>query len=476
MFFLHYISIVLTSCDEATSQNEDTALIQEVNPDLDAQDTEPVPIVGELPIFGDKEIWVDALIDEASTPYHISGTRLLLHTNREAFLFDEATDTTTSLGNFDQIEGVQLDVQRSMILLDGTAFVFDGAWLEESPLNDVLPIPIETVEGHRDNLWFQGAGQLYRYHEGTLQSIATENHTHLFSYGGPNSSAIATPQLRILDTSSSAIEIIDYRNDLLPTSMTYDSSGIFWVSDGSSLLYQRDTNRRWSAVEATSPILKIQSNPQHPNLWIHTEEMDLLHQNGRFLRVDLPKGAWHDVDEYGRLLIQTEDGVQRISSSRTVAVDGVMHNEILDGQITLTFVPSTEDSLESFHAWIDQQALSIDEKNQSTIDSNDLSSGAHTLRILAVGPEGEHVTEIPFYVGALPDVKWQDGIDPLTQAHCNDCHGEGSFLPLNTASLWQENIEIILSEVINNEMPKGGPYLNADEIQLIRGWKNGGFQ
>ena len=137
MFFLHYISIVLTSCDEATSQNEDTALIQEVNPDLDAQDIEPVPIVGELPIFGDKEIWVDALIDEESTPYRISGTRLLLHTDGEALLFDEATDTITSLGTFDQIEGVQLDVQRSMILLDGTAFVFDGTWLEESPLNDI---------------------------------------------------------------------------------------------------------------------------------------------------------------------------------------------------------------------------------------------------------------------------------------------------------------------------------------------------
>ena len=102
MFFLHYISIVLTSCDEATSQNEDTALIQEVNPELDTQDAEPVPIIGELPIFGDKEIWVNTLIDEESTPYRISGTRLLLHTDGEALLFDEATDTTTSLGTFDQ--------------------------------------------------------------------------------------------------------------------------------------------------------------------------------------------------------------------------------------------------------------------------------------------------------------------------------------------------------------------------------------
>ena len=183
-----------------------------------------------------------------------------------------------------------------------------------------------------------------------------------------------------------------------------------------------------------------------------------------------------DVDEFGRLLILSQEGVFRVSSSRTVAVDGIMQNDVMEGAAVLTFVPSLEESLESMYAWIDQQPLDIDEKNQSIVDSNDFDSGLHSLRILAVGPEGESITEIPFYVGALPDVTWEDGIDPLTQAHCNDCHGDGSFLPLNTAELWQENIEIILSEVINNEMPKGGPYLNADEIQLIRGWKNGGFQ
>ena len=476
MIFFEPMLISLMGCTNETSQYDDVPQTEEVDTASELPTNEPIPVVGMLPVSRDKEIWVETLLEESTIPYRISGTQMLFHTNGEALFFDEANNTTTSLGHFDQIEGVQLDVQQSMILLDGSVFIFDGEWLEESPINDILPIPVETVEGHRDDLWFQGAGQLYRYHEGNVQSVSTDYHTHLFSYGGFNNSAIATPQLRILDTSSSTLEIIDYRNDLLPTSMTYDTSGVFWVSDGSSLLYQRDTNRRWSAVEATSPILHIQSNPQHPNLWIHTEEIDLLHQNGLFFRVELPEGSWRDVDEYGRLLLQTEDSVLRVSSSRTVAVEGIMHNEVLDGMITLTFVPSMEDSLESMHAWIDQQALDIDENNQSAVDSNDFSSGAHTLRILAIGPEGEHITEIPFYVGALPDVKWQDGIDPLTQAHCNDCHGDGSFLPLNTAQLWEEKVDVILLEVINNEMPKGGPYLNAEEIQMIRGWKNGGFQ
>ena len=79
-------------------------------------------------------------------------------------------------------------------------------------------------------------------------------------------------------------------------------------------------------------------------------------------------------------------------------------------------------------------------------------------------------------IGELPDVNWNDGINPLTQAHCNTCHGEDSFLPLITAQQWEFHIDAILSEVINNEMPKGGPYLSPEEIQRIRGWKSGGFQ
>ena len=49
-------------------------------------------------------------------------------------------------------------------------------------------------------------------------------------------------------------------------------------------------------------------------------------------------------------------------------------------------------------------------------------------------------------------------------------------MPLYTAGQWEQTIDLIISEVVSNSMPKGGPYLSDEEIQMIRGWKNGGFQ
>jgi len=86
------------------------------------------------------------------------------------------------------------------------------------------------------------------------------------------------------------------------------------------------------------------------------------------------------------------------------------------------------------------------------------------------------VTEVPFVIGDLPDVKWEGDLEYLAQQHCVQCHGEGSFMPLHSAGQWEQEIDLIISEVVSFEMPKGGPYLSDDEIQQIRGWKNGGFQ
>ena len=158
--------------------------------------------------------------------------------------------------------------------------------------------------------------------------------------------------------------------------------------------------------------------------------------------MSLPEGEWVDMDEYGRLLILTESGVQRASIERTVVVVGVRHEQALDGIQELTFLPMLEDSLDSLNVWIDQTALSLDD-NRTIVDANDYSAGVHTLRMVATGEEGTSITEVPFVIGELPDVAWDGDIDLLSQRHCNDCHGETSFLPLHTSEQWEENISLI---------------------------------
>ena len=171
----------------------------------------------------------------------------------------------------------------------------------------------------------------------------------------------------------------------------------------------------------------------------------------------------------------TESGIQRISIERTVAVSGIRQGEVLSGIQELVFIPTLQDSLSTLQVWIDQIRLTLEE-NRAVVDANAFTAGVHTLRMVATDNVGASVTSVDFVIGDLPEVAWDSDIAQLSQRHCNDCHGENSFLPLHSPEQWEDNISLILSEVVNNEMPKGGPYLNAEEIQMIRGWQNGGFQ
>lgn len=71
VYFLQHA--ILTACREAPTQSDDVRPIQEIEPPVVSQETEPIPIVG------DKEIWVETLFDESTVYGHISGTRSLMH-------------------------------------------------------------------------------------------------------------------------------------------------------------------------------------------------------------------------------------------------------------------------------------------------------------------------------------------------------------------------------------------------------------
>ena len=98
MFFLQYISVLLSGCGPTPSQSEEIAPTSQTNPPVVPQDNDPIPVVGSLPVSGDKEVWIETLFHEGSTPHRISGTRSLVHQAGEALFIDEAADTTISLG------------------------------------------------------------------------------------------------------------------------------------------------------------------------------------------------------------------------------------------------------------------------------------------------------------------------------------------------------------------------------------------
>jgi hypothetical protein len=462
-----------------TQEIQDTADAvpsQSVESDSGQDQLEPTTVIAKLPISGERVPSIETLSNEQANPIALSGFQTLLGTGGSWKLDDETQEETIYLGEYGNVSGLTLDSERSILLLDEGVFIFDGETLEPSPIGNVLPLPTEQVFGTRDSMWFWGAGNLFHYELEQVSQIMVPNHNvHQFVYGPSGTHALTLPELQLIEKGEDGFEGVDYRSDILPEHMVFDRTGALWVSDGSPILYQRNGNRIWSGLELDEPIVQLLGGDNSADLWIKTETQIFHHRAGEFYQVSIPEGEWVDVDEYGRLLILTESGVQRVSIERTVVVVGLRHEQALDGVQELTFLPMLEDSLDSLNVWIDQTTLSLDD-NRTIVDANDYSAGVHTLRMVATGEEGTSITEVPFVIGDLPDVAWDGDIDLLSQRHCNDCHGETSFLPLYTSEQWEENISLILSEVLGNEMPKGGPYLSAEEIQMIRGWQSGGFQ
>lgn len=454
----------------------DDLISQAVVVDSGQVESEPATVIAKLPISGERVPLIETLSNVQGNLIALSGFQTLLGTGESWKLDDETQEETLYLGEYRNVDGLTLDSESSVLLLDGGVFIFDGQSLESSPIGDVLPLPTEQVFGNRDSMWFWGAGNLFHYESEQVSQIMVPNgNVHQFAYGPSGTHALTLPELQLIETGENGFEGVDYRSDILPEEMVFDRTGTLWVSDGSQILYHRSGNRIWSGLELDEPIVQLLGGDNSSDLWIKTETQMFHHRGGEFYSVSLPDGEWVDVDEYGRLLIITEVGVQRVAIERTVVVVGLHHDQALDGIQELTFLPMLEDSLLSLNVWVDQTSLTLDD-NRTVVDANDYSAGAHTLRMVATGEEGTSITEVPFVIGELPDVAWDGDIDLLSQRHCNDCHGETSFLPLYTSEQWEENISLILSEVLNNEMPKGGPYLSAEEIQMIRGWQSGGFQ
>jgi hypothetical protein len=295
---------------------------------------------------------------------------------------------------------------------------------------------------------------------------------------GPDSLvALMAPHLLVLDGYGGELEVRDFQPDRLAQHMTFDREGFLWVADGSTVLARRTPSGEWGSVDVGAAISSLSGHPESADLWIHTQSGALHYRDGSFHTAATPEGAWLGVDPLGRLLILGDDGLQRVAARRVVAVAGLQPDAPLEEAVTVSFAPTAPDSVEHLDAWIGTRQLSLDpETLTATIDPTMLAPGSQTLRVAATGPEGTTLTDLSFRIGELPDATWESDIAPIMEQHCSRCHGSGAGIPLHTADAWRLNIDRILSEIVANEMPLGGPYLSNEELSLIRGWQAGDFQ
>ena len=122
--------------------------------------------------------------------------------------------------------------------------------------------------------------------------------------------------------------------------------------------------------------------------------------------------------------------------------------------------------------WVGTEQQS--KQRRSTLLNPEHSIG-NFLRIVAEREAGVSITEFPFVVGGLSETSWDD-VESIYLDNCTSCHHENALIPLDTLQLWQQNIDLIIEEVSVQTMPLGAPPLTEEDILVIRGWKQGGFQ
>ena len=441
-------------------------------------DVPPEVVPGTLSVSGELAPLVDALAADIDSASVVHGAAILMASGDGVSLHDEATGAVVALPATQQTGALQLDAHTALLLLDDALQVWDGTYLRSSPLQDVLPLPAESMAGHAEMLWFVAGGRVFQYADGLLSAvqIGESPQVRLLAASGDSRVAVMAPHLLVLDGFGGEVSLLDHQPDRLATSLSFDADGSLWLADGSSVVARRSRSGDWGELDAGEAVEAVAGHPTAPDLWLRTASGALHHRDGAFHTVAVPDGDWVGVDPLGRLLVLGDAGLQRVAARRAVAVSGLQAGALLDAPATLAFAPTGPDTTTALDVWVGTTALALHpDLGTVQLDPVSLPPGDHVLRITAEGPEGVTLTDLPFRTGELPDADWDNDVLPIMEQHCSRCHGEGAGIPLNTADLWRINIDRILVEVVSQDMPLGGPYLSDDELALIRGWQAGGF-
>ena len=101
--------------------------------------------------------------------------------SRKNIFVDEHTQTESVL-EAERVYDVQRQsTQQSLLTVDGDVLLLnisDGTVLS-SPINDVLPVPIQEVQLIDDTLWMLGAGRLFRWTEGSLSEVSLNGESNI---------------------------------------------------------------------------------------------------------------------------------------------------------------------------------------------------------------------------------------------------------------------------------------------------------
>ena len=231
-----------------------------------------------------------------------------------------------------------------------------------SPINDVLPVPIQQVAIIDDNVWLLGAGRFAGPKSRCVKCLDSASNILSMNALWSGVLAMTTPQLKVLQLIEDTLRLQTVPN-LLPISIGATLSQRLLVSedDAEIHLYHEDVWTRFS-IEGVETVNALMSSPESDLVWIQSDDFSVVYDRGVVCTLDDEvTGDWLDVDALGRLTV-AEDGIlYRYSIGQPVAVVGMMSNERLNVSREVFFLPTLEESLTDLSVWVGTEQLEVNE-------------------------------------------------------------------------------------------------------------------
>ena len=442
-----------------TSVEKDTAVYDEP--------TEQVVVRNALqPPLEDVE-WLSEAFTDLSDFVPLSVTRSLQNGPQGTMLVDAFDDSSVLLGQYTKTAGVEYSDGSLLLALDGEVWAYQEQQL--LPFDVPLPIPVDELFLQQDTVWMLGLGRLFRWEDDMLTEVSFPDYPYIYSFSvTENRLYVSVPWLLEVDLSSAAMTVLA-KTDHTVDSMSIDRNDRLWFVEDQELKVYISGDEA-VVYDFGEDIISVMG----PDLWIQGVQTTFRYRDGTFARLEMSAGEWLAIDDLGRLLQRDNGEVLRNSIDRPVVVAGLSMPLLV--RETVRLLPSAPQSVSEVRVWIDGVELDVSVAPWTvTLDPELLGSGSHTLRSYCMSTLGDTVDTQVVWVGDLPEVVWSE-VEALSQEHCLACHAGDTVTDLRTKDDWERHIDSIIEEVSIQMMPLGGPYLSDEEIVLIRGWKEGGFQ
>ena len=391
----------------------------------------------------------------------------LCHTESGTVLTDERDASSTSLGAFTTLAGVRTPAGDTLLALDGDLYTYVASALVALEMPIPVPITDLTVQGGK--VWLWGGGRLFRWSDDEVWEISLPDHPTIYSYAATEDRLyLAVPWLIETSLVDGGLEVQSV-SERPVSAMATDASDNLWTVTEGELFMQR-TGEPARHILMPEPVTTVTG----PTVWIRGERHAYRYSDTRLSEHRMRSDGWLGVDGYGRLLEVHKGVAKRHSIGRPVVVTGL--SESLMVQETALLLPSDPQSLSGLQVWLDTEELEVSTNPWTvTLDPETMTDGVHRLRFFCQSELGDSHDEYSVWVEALPEVSWPQ-IEEISNAHCVGCHGGTTLTDLSTKDDWERLIDPIIYQVSIQSMPQNGPYLSDDQIALIRGWKQGGFQ